>query len=113
MRLRECLGMPLLNGVVFSVDRNLSPELKPEAEVWHYRPTGETFVSYQDLLDRQNLCRSRLFTSGYTGKSGLNFEAAQREDERAKLALQQVRHLIQHPPAGSSFRQARLHQPWS
>ena len=82
--------MPLLNGQPFTADSTLSPELKADTEVWHYRATGETFTSYQDLLERQTLCRSRIFTSGYTGKNGLTFEEAKQEDEAAKAALAKV-----------------------
>lgn len=82
--------MPLLNGKVFITDKALSPELKPEQEVWRVRATGEICLQYSELLDRQALYRSRVFCCGFTGKNGLNFEEAQREDDKAREALVKV-----------------------
>ena len=101
VKLAVITGMPLLHGKDFVIDRTVSPDLKPDLEIWRCRATGEVFLDYTDLLERQSLCRSREFSSGYTGKSGLNFEEAKREDDSAKLALAKVRRL---PDRNSYFR---------
>lgn len=82
--------MPLLNGTVFTANTALPAGLLPETEVWQLRATGETFTSYNELLTRQELLRSRDFASGYSGKSGLNFEEALFEDEHCLRSLQKV-----------------------
>ncbi|KAK9806531.1 hypothetical protein WJX73_007900 [Symbiochloris irregularis] len=80
--------MPVLDGKNFRIDKAVSAELRPEQEVWRVRSTGETFVRYSDLLERQNLYRSRVFCCGFTGARNLNLEEALREDEKARDALE-------------------------
>lgn len=82
--------MPVVGGQDFTIDRSLSPDWKPDTEVWRCRSTGEAFLSYNELIERLSLVRSRVFASGFTGKTGLTFEEAQREDEAAQQALAKV-----------------------
>ncbi|KAJ9516549.1 hypothetical protein QJQ45_015106 [Haematococcus lacustris] len=79
--------MPLLHGLPFYIDLTI-PELQPDEEVFVVRTTGEVCREYEEYLLLVKEYTSKVWSCCYTGKGGLTYDQARKEEQRVEPDLQ-------------------------
>ncbi|KAL6759908.1 hypothetical protein V8C86DRAFT_3024616 [Haematococcus lacustris] len=79
--------MPLLHGLPFYIDLTI-PELQPDEEVFVVRTTGEVCREYEEYLLLVKEYTSKVWSCCYTGKGGLTYDQARKEEQRIEPDLQ-------------------------
>eukprot|EP00803_Ostreobium_quekettii_P008329 evm.model.scf_1016.8 EVM.evm.TU.scf_1016.8 scf_1016:51464-51999(+) len=79
--------MPLLKRKPYAPGVGLPPDLKHGEQVFVLRLTGEAFRAYGDYLAKMRLYQGRVWSCRYTGRTGLTYEEALREEAKATALL--------------------------
>lgn len=82
--------MPLLKGITYQPSGQ-PEDLKRDEEVFLIKNTGEILRDYEEYVQKVRLYRTPQWTCAYSGKSGLTYEQAIKEEAKILKTIPQVR----------------------